>query len=50
MQGPPSQSPLPQQRKAGPAPRASMGLLLGVGLAFLVVGAMLAVIVMKFVR
>jgi hypothetical protein len=30
--------------------RASMGLLVGVGLAFLVVGAMLAVLVMKFVR
>jgi hypothetical protein len=27
-----------------------MGLLVGVGLAFLVVGAMLAVLVMKFVR
>ncbi len=42
-------SPLPR-RPAGVPARASMGLLVGVGLAFLVVGAMLAVIVMKFVR
>ena len=42
-------SPLPKMRAAA-APKASMGLLVGVGLAVLVVGAMLAVIVMKFVR
>ncbi len=48
-QSSPSSSPLPQRAAAVPA-RASIGLLLGVGLAFLVVGAMLAVIVMKLVR
>jgi serine/threonine-protein kinase len=43
----PGSTPMPPQA----APRgASMGLLVGVGLAFLVVGAMLAVLVMKFVR
>jgi len=43
-----SGSPLPR-RPAG-VPGTSMGLLVGVGLAFLVVGAMLAVLVMKLVR
>ena len=50
-QGPSSivnSSPLPRLQSA--PPRASMGLLVGIGLAFLVVGAALAVIVMKFVR
>jgi eukaryotic-like serine/threonine-protein kinase len=45
----PASTPLPR-RPAGVPARASMGLLVGVGLAFLVVGAMLAVLVMKFVR
>jgi serine/threonine-protein kinase len=44
----PASTPMPPLR-AAPA-RASMGLLVGVGLAFLVVGAMLAVLVMKLVR
>jgi serine/threonine-protein kinase len=43
----PGSTPMPPQVVSK---RASMGLLVGVGLAFLVVGAMLAVLVMKFVR
>jgi eukaryotic-like serine/threonine-protein kinase len=44
--------PVPRQapRQARPAPRTSMGLLVGVGLAFLIVGAALAVLVMRFIR
>jgi eukaryotic-like serine/threonine-protein kinase len=43
----PGSTPMPLQPVQK---RASMGLLVGVGLAFLVVGAMLAVLVMRFVR
>ncbi len=45
----PGSTPLPQRPRGGPR-AAPLGLLVGVGLAFLVVGAMLAVLFMKLAR
>jgi serine/threonine-protein kinase len=46
----PASTPLPINPVTTVPQRASMGLLVGVGIAFLVVGAALAVLVMRFVR